>query len=226
MSRPLGWSFSVVQLLELYSAYFGRYCRNMLSFTALQMYPWHLKMVYYTVDILLKMVSCKVMTIENEMLKIVKWYQCYLHISWYEILYFGIWCSVVVFQWSMVNWGGLSVLGISAFYYMWNLFGVVVFHGSRINWLGSPSALGICAFCYMFNLFGVVVLHGPMADWLGGPSSLGICAFCYMFNIFGVVLLHGPTVNCRGIICLGYMCIVLYMKLIWCNGFPEISDQL
>ena len=25
-----------------------------------------------------------------------------------------------------------------------------------------------------------------------------------------------------GLICHGYMCIVLYMKLIWCNGFPEI----
>ena len=25
-----------------------------------------------------------------------------------------------------------------------------------------------------------------------------------------------------GSICHGYMCIVQYMKLIWCNGFPEI----
>ena len=24
----------------------------------------------------------------------------------------------------------------------------------------------------------------------------------------------------------GYMCIVLYMKLIWCNGFAEIYAQL
>ena len=29
-----------------------------------------------------------------------------------------------------------------------------------------------------------------------------------------------------GLICHGYMCIVLYMKLIWCNGFPEISAHL
>ena len=27
-------------------------------------------------------------------------------------------------------------------------------------------------------------------------------------------------------ICHGYMCIVLYMKLIWCNGFAEISASL
>ena len=29
-----------------------------------------------------------------------------------------------------------------------------------------------------------------------------------------------------GLICHGYMCIVLYMKLIWCHGFPEIYAQL
>ena len=29
-----------------------------------------------------------------------------------------------------------------------------------------------------------------------------------------------------GSVCHGYMCIVLYMKLLWCNGFPEIYAQL
>ena len=29
-----------------------------------------------------------------------------------------------------------------------------------------------------------------------------------------------------GSICLGYMCILLYMKLIWCNGFPKTYAQL
>ena len=29
-----------------------------------------------------------------------------------------------------------------------------------------------------------------------------------------------------GSICHGYMCILLYMKLIWCNGFPGIYGQL
>ena len=29
-----------------------------------------------------------------------------------------------------------------------------------------------------------------------------------------------------GSICHGYMCILLNMKLIWCNGFPEIYAQL
>ena len=31
--------------------------------------------------------------------------------------------------------------------------------------------------------------------------------------------LHRSLVNCRG-------CMLLYMKLIWCSGFPEISAQL
>ena len=30
------------------------------------MYPWHLQMVYCEVDILLKMVSCKGMTVAND----------------------------------------------------------------------------------------------------------------------------------------------------------------
>ena len=29
-----------------------------------------------------------------------------------------------------------------------------------------------------------------------------------------------------GSICHGYMCIVLYMKLFWCNGFPEICGSI
>ena len=29
-----------------------------------------------------------------------------------------------------------------------------------------------------------------------------------------------------GSMCHGYMCILLYMKLIWCNGFPQIYSQL
>ena len=28
------------------------------------------------------------------------------------------------------------------------------------------------------------------------------------------------------LVCHGYMCILLYVKLMWCNGFPEIYAQL
>ena len=33
------------------------------------------------------------------------------------------------------------------------------------------------------------------------------------------MVLHRTLVNCRG-------CMLLYMKLIWCSGFPEIYAQL
>ena len=45
---------------------FGRYCRNWLTFTALQMFSCHLKMVYCELDVLMKTVNCKVMMIENQ----------------------------------------------------------------------------------------------------------------------------------------------------------------
>ena len=55
---------------------------------------------------------------------------------------------------------------------------------------------------------------------------MGICAFCYMCNLFGVVMLHRSMVDWRGDICLWYMCILLYVQLIQCSGFPEIYAQL
>ena len=42
-------------------------------------------------------------------------------------------------------------------------------------------------------------------------------------NLFGVMVLQRSMFDWRrGSICHGYMCIVLYMKLVWCNGFAEI----
>ena len=64
--------------------------------------------------------------------------------------------------------------------------------------MGGQSAMGICAFCYMCNLLGVMVLQRHMLDWRRG-----------------VMVFHISLVNCRG-------CMLLYMKLIWCSGFPEI----
>ena len=62
------------------------------------------------------------------------------------------------------------------------LFGVMVFHTSIVNWSGgSACILSICAFCYMCKLFDVMVLHRSIVNWcLGGRCMLSICAFCYM----------------------------------------------
>ena len=58
-----------------------------------------------------------------------------------------------------------------------------------------------------------------------GMSAFGICAFCYMWNLFGVVVLHRSMVDCRrwwwGYICHQYMCILLYVKLIWVVVFQR-----
>ena len=60
-----------------------------------------------------------------------------------------------------------------------------------------------------------------------GPSAMGICAFCYMWDLSGfngVACIYGPLAE--GFICHGYMCILLYMKLIGCNSFAWIYGQL
>ena len=130
----------------------------------------------------------------------------------------------------MVDWlGGPSALGICAFFYMWNLFGVAVSHASIVDWLGGPSVLGICAFFDMWNLF-----QRPMLHWRRGwgQSAIGICALCYIYiwNLFGVMVFQRSMLNWRmgwgqsamGICALCY----IYMKLIWCNGSPQIYAQL
>ena len=55
---------------------------------------------------------------------------------------------------------------------------------------------------------------------------MGICAFFYMSKLFAVVVFQRSVLNWRGYICLWYMCIFLYVKLIWCGSFPEIYAQL
>ena len=61
--------------------------------------------------------------------------------------------------------------------------------------------MGICAFCYMWNLLGVMVLQRHMLDWRRG------------WHCIDHWLIAGG-------------CMLLYMKLILCSGFPEIYTQL
>ena len=54
----------------------------------------------------------------------------------------------MVFQLSMVDWQeGTFVLGKCVFWYMLNLFGVVVLPRCMVNW--GKGGLGICAIFYM-----------------------------------------------------------------------------
>ena len=57
-----------------------------------------------------------------------------------------LWCSSIPYIYGQLE-GGTSVLSICAFCCMLNLFCVVVFHRSMVNWM--RGSLGICAFSYM-----------------------------------------------------------------------------
>ena len=109
----------------------------------------------------------------------------------------------------------------------WNLFGVVVFQRSMLNW-GDQSALGICALFYMWNLVGVVVCHRSMADWRRGwgqsvmkliqcsglpeiysPLEEGVGSVCD-WNLFGVVVFQRSMLTWGGQSALG-ICALFYM---------------
>ena len=102
-------------------------------------------------------------------------------------------CRVVEFHRSMVN-GGTSALGICAFWYMLNLFGVVVFHTSMVTWRRTGLVYVHSTICETYLVWGYSI-H----PWLigGGTSALSICAFCNMLNLFGVVVFHRCMVNWR-----------------------------
>ena len=55
---------------------------------------------------------------------------------------------------SLLNWRrgwGQTAIGICAFFYLLNIFGVVVFQRSMLDWRRGwgQSAIGICALFYM-----------------------------------------------------------------------------
>ena len=125
-------------------------------------------------------------------------------------------CSGVTYIYCQLEEGwGQSAMGICAFCSIWNLFGVVVFQRSMLNWRRGVWSichddLGVYELYYMCNCFGVVVLYKSIETY-------------YIWNLFGVVVFQRSTVNWRRDgVCLPwwlrYMCNLLYMKLLWCSG--------
>ena len=150
--------------------------------------------------------------------------------------------GVTVLQRCMVIWRrGGSVCHRYMCILLYLKLGVMMLHRSMLVWRGHPSAIGICAFFYMWNLLGVMVLHRSLLigrrGWVQSSigicafSSLcetywGICAFFYRWNLLGVMVLHRSLLIWRSIHLQGYMCILLYVKLMRCNGVAEIYGQL
>ena len=113
----------------------------------------------------------------------------------------------------------------------------MVFQRSMLNWRRGwgQSAMGICVLCYIWKWFGVMVFQRSMLNSRrgSGVSLPWVYVHCAIFiwNLFGVMVFQRSMLDLEegvGSTCHGYMCIVLYiyMKLIWCNGFPEISAWL
>ena len=72
---------------------------------------------------------------------------------------------------------------------------------------------------------GFPEIYAWLEDGAWGQSAMGICAFFFMSNFCSVVVFQRSMLDWRrgmGSFCHGYMCILLYVKLIWCSGFPEI----
>ena len=122
-----------------------------------------------------------------------------------------------------LEWGGRCILSICAFCYMWNLFGGMVFHRSIVNWSGGRCMLSIYGFCYMWfhRLIwcnSICAIH-LLFIGVGGRCILSICAFCYTWKLCGVMVFHRFIVNWSGgYMYAQYMCILLYVTQIWCNG--------
>ena len=77
---------------------------------------------------------------------------------------------------------------------MLNIFGVVVFHRSMVNWRRGPWYMCILLYVKLIWCSSIPYIFGQLE---GGPSAISICAFCYMLNIFGVVVYHTSMVNWR-----------------------------
>ena len=131
-----------------------------------------------------------------------------------------------------------SAQHICALCYMWNLCGIVVFHGSMINWEGMGSVYhetdlvswssmdvcsigGGCGVNLSWNLFGVVVLHGSIVNWMRGQGSVMKIIWCN-----GLPVIHAQLTGRGGHLPSVYMCILLYVKLVWYNHLVCTYGQL
>ena len=97
--------------------------------------------------------------------------------------------------------------------------------------MGSVCHGYMCILLYvkLLQCSGFPEIYGWLEEGTWGQSAMGICAFFYMSNFCSVVVLQKSMLDWRrgmGSVCHGYMCILLYVKLLQCSGFPEIYAQL
>ena len=158
-----------------------------------------------------------------------------------------IWCSGIPYIYGQLE-GSTSSLSICAFCYIWNLFGVGVFHRSVIDWRGYMCPRYKCNLLYikLIQCSGILQIYDQMEGryicpedmctllylkliWCSGipqmygqleEGGLGRCAFCYMLKLCGVVIsIHLWSIGGGGH---WYVCILVYVKLFWCSRIPYI----
>ena len=129
----------------------------------------------------------------------------------------------MVIHGSLVDWrrGGVSL--------SWNQFSVVVFHGSMVNWRGLCSQQICQVWCSS--------IPGISAQVRGSICHRSMLHhYTFLLAIDYRSMLHHHTlplpINHRSILLLHprslhkYLCIMLYVKLMWCSGLLWIYGQL
>ena len=119
-------------------------------------------------------------------------------------------------HWSV---GDRCILSICAFCYMWNLFGVMVFHRSIVNWsmgVDYPQYMCILQHVKLIWCEGIPKVYcycsgGWIYPHLESRCILSMCVFCYMWNLFGVTVFHRYLVNWSGGTCILSICAFCYM---------------
>ena len=121
-------------------------------------------------------------------------------------------CSGTIDLWS--NGGG--GLGICAFHYMLNLFGVVVFHRSMVDWRGYMCPRYMCILLYVKRIHcsGIPYIYGQLEE---GAWYMCIVLYVKLIWCSGIPYIYGQL---EGGTSAQSICILLYVKLIQCHGIP------
>ena len=163
-----------------------------------------------------------------------------------------IWCSSVPQIYGRLQEMVMPALGIFAFFYMWNLFGVVLFHRSMVDWRRRCVCPRYMCILLYVKLFCVVVFHRSMVNWLGVHMPQvyvhsSLCETCSVqwcsidlwliggegpqvyvhSSICEIYLVQQCSIDLWSIaagdyVCPRYMYILLYVKLILCSGVVQI----
>ena len=107
--------------------------------------------------------------------------------------------------------------------------GVAQIYGQLEEGVESVYPWYMCILLYMtlMQCSGVAQIYAQLEEeWVSLPwvyVHSAICEFCSVV-VFQRFMLDWR----RGVrsVCHGYMCILLYVQLIWCSSFPEIYAQL